>query len=80
MGLGTTSGDHVYAAGGRVSCVQRFVITGDGRRVTHLLLREERPFRHNEMTIAARAVTGMDGGLLHDLGPNQIEDVTAAVD
>jgi hypothetical protein len=42
-------------------------------------LREEQPFRHNEITIAVEAVTGMDGGLHHDLGPDQIEDVLPAV-
>jgi hypothetical protein len=52
---------------------------GDACRVTHLLLQEERPFRDNEITIAVEAVTGMDGGLRHDLGPNQIEDVPPAV-
>jgi hypothetical protein len=52
---------------------------GDARRVTHLLQQEEQPFRHNEITIAVEAVTGMDGGLHHDLGPNQIEDVPPAV-
>jgi hypothetical protein len=59
--------------------VEGFLARGDTRRVTHLLLHEEQPFRHNEITIAVEAVTGMDGGLHHDLGPNQIEDVPPAV-
>ena len=64
---------------GQVGRVEGFLTIGDARRVTRLLLQEERLFRHNEITIAVEAVTGMDGGLRHDLGPNQIGDVPPAV-
>jgi hypothetical protein len=67
------------APGGQVGRVEGLLTRANARRVTHLLLQEERPFRHNEITIATGAVTGVDGGLHHDLGPNQIEDVPPAV-
>ena len=61
---------------GKIGRVEGFLTIGDARRVTRLLLQEEPPFRHNEITIPVKAVTG---GVQLDLGPNSIEDVRPAV-
>jgi hypothetical protein len=70
-------GDRVHAADGEIGQLRAFCIDPSTHQVTHVhvLLEEERLWRHKEVAIPSDSVSGFTGGIHLNISGQQVEEL-----